>query len=129
MTPADQAESTRSRGDAVEDAALAYLQQQGLQLLARNLSVRGGELDLVMLEGGSVVFVEVRHRASSHFGGGAASVDARKQRKIVLSATRFLADHADLANAACRFDVIEGTGDTSAPTLSWIRDAFRADDC
>ena len=118
----------RARGDIVEGAALAHLQAHGLQLLARNAQARGGELDLVMLDADTVVFVEVRYRASSAFGGGFASVDARKRRKLVHAAQVFLMRQPRLAHAACRFDVVDATGDPTAPHLQWLRDAFRADD-
>ncbi|HTL14388.1 MAG TPA: YraN family protein [Thermomonas sp.] len=122
----------RTRGDAVEDAALAFLQGRGLRPLARNAQSRGGELDLVLLDadaGGDVlVFVEVRFRAGDAFGGGAASVDARKRRKLVHAARVFLARHPRYAEHPCRFDVVEADGDPAAPRLRWLRDAFRADD-
>ena len=127
MTPAKP--DRRARGDAVETAALNHLQARGLRLLARNASTRGGELDLVMQDGDTVVFVEVRYRASHAFGGGAASVDAGKQRKLVHAAQVFLARHPQHAQAACRFDVIAASGAAAAPRLDWLRDAFRADDC
>ncbi len=126
---AEPSASTRARGDRVEDAALAFLQQQGLRLVERNVSARGGVLDLVMRQGDTLVFVEVRHRATHAFGGGGGSVDARKRAKLVLAASAYLADHPALADAPCRFDVIEGSGDASSPRLHWIRDAFRADEC
>ena len=125
---AEPSASTRARGDRVEDAALAFLQQQGLLLVERNVSARGGELDLVMRQGDTLVFVEVRHRATHAFGGGGGSVDARKRAKLVLAASAYLAGHPALADTPCRFDVIEGSGDASSPQLHWIRDAFRADD-
>ena len=80
MAGAEQPLDRRARGDAVEDSALAYLQGQGLRLVARNARARGGELDLVMFEREALVFVEVRYRAASRFGGGAASVDAAVYR-------------------------------------------------
>ena len=119
----------RARGDVAEAAALAMLQDRGLQLLARNAASRGGELDLVMLDGDAVVFVEVRYRASAMFGGGAASVDAGKRRKLVHAARVFLARHPQHADAPCRFDVIDASGAPAAPRIDWLRDAFRADDC
>ncbi|HQY50221.1 MAG TPA: YraN family protein [Thermomonas sp.] len=119
----------RARGDAVETAALHHLQAHGLQLLARNAQSRGGELDLVMRDAGSVVFVEVRYRASREFGGGAVSVDAGKRRKLVHAAQVWLLRHPQHANAPCRFDVIAASGDPAAPQLDWLRDAFRADEC
>lgn len=123
----------RARGDAIEAAARTHLLRAGLRELARNASYRGGELDLVMLDSGRsgetvVVFVEVRYRGGQAFGGGAASVDARKRRKLVRAAQLFLLSHPRLADAACRFDVVEASGDPGAPVLHWLRDAFRADD-
>jgi putative endonuclease len=119
----------RARGDAVETAALQHLQAHGLQLLARNAQSRGGELDLVMHDAGSVVFVEVRYRASAGFGGSAMSVDASKRRKLVHAAQLWLLRHPQHANAPCRFDVVAASGDPAAPQLDWLRDAFRADEC
>ena len=120
-------------GDAVEAAALGFLQGHGLRLLARNAAARGGELDLVMLDdsgrdGASVVFVEVRYRASAAFGGGAASVDARKRGKLAHAARLFLQRHPELAEAPCRFDVVDASGDPEAPRIEWRKDAFRADE-
>lgn len=119
----------RARGDAVETAALAFLQQQGLAPLARNASSRGGELDLVMDDAGTLVFVEVRYRGDARFGGGAASVDAGKRRRLVHAAQVWLMQHPRHADAPCRFDVVAASGDPAAPAFDWLRDAFRADDC
>ncbi len=119
-----------ARGAAVEAAARVHLEQAGLRWLAGNVRYRGGELDLVMLDPGaanSVVFVEVRYRRSAAFGGGLASVDAGKRRRLVHAAQLFLAGNARLAQAPCRFDVVEASGEP--PRLHWLRDAFRADDC
>jgi putative endonuclease len=127
MAPAEP--DLRARGDAVEAAALRFLEADGLRLLARNASARGGELDLVMADGATVVFVEVRYRADAAFGGGAASVDARKRRKLVRAAQVWLLRHPRHANAPCRFDVMAASGDPATPTFDWLRDAFRADDC
>ncbi len=122
----------RARGDLVEAAARAALVRAGLREVAANVNYRGGELDLVMIdssgrEGEVLVFVEVRYRRSAAFGGGAASVDASKRRKLVHAAQRFLASHRQYAQATCRFDVVEADGDPLAPRINWIRDAFRAD--
>ena len=121
-------DARRARGDVAEAAALAMLQTHGLQLLARNAASRGGELDLVMRDGATVVFVEVRYRATRRFGGGAASVDAGKRRKLVHAARAFLAGHPQMADAPCRFDVVDADGDPDAPTLTWLRAAFDAAD-
>jgi len=123
----------RARGRAVEVAARALLLRAGLTELATNANYRGGELDLVMQDprrpgAPTVVFVEVRYRRSQAFGGGTASIDAGKRRRLVHAAQRFLQEHPALANAPCRFDVIDAQGDPDAPHLEWIRDAFRADE-
>ena len=133
MVPADRRTPRRIRGDAVEAAALAHLQARGLRLISRNAAARGGEVDLVMLDahardGHAVVFVEVRYRASSAFGGGLASVDAGKRRRLVRAAQAFLQQHPEHADAPCRFDVVVASGDPATPVLEWLQDAFRADD-
>jgi putative endonuclease len=118
----------RARGAAIEQAARRHLLAAGLRDLAANASYRGGELDLVMRDGACVVFVEVRYRRHAGFGGGAASVDAGKRRRLLHAAQLFLVAHRDLRDAPCRFDVVDASGDPAAPTLRWLRDAFRADD-
>ena len=126
MARAEARTTRRARGDAVEDAALALLQAHGLVCIARNVGYRGGELDLVMADGDALVFVEVRYRAGGAFGGGAASVDAGKQRKLVRAAGLFLASHPQFAHVPCRFDVVSASGPDAR--LEWLRDAFRADE-
>ncbi len=125
------------RGRAAENSALAHLQSNGLQLVARNYRCPGGELDMVMLERRELVFVEVRYRGSERFGGAAPSVDAGKQRKLRRAGESFLQHHPDLAFNGCRFDVVavsggggggggKGGGDTASAEyrIDWIRDAF-----
>ncbi|MGE8280455.1 MAG: YraN family protein [Stenotrophomonas sp.] len=117
------------RGAAVEAAARVMLEKSGLRWRASNVRYSGGELDLVMEDpaDAGLVFVEVRYRRTVGFGGGAASVDIGKRRKLVHAAQRYLAQHPALANRPCRFDVVDARGEP--PQLDWIRDAFRADDC
>jgi putative endonuclease len=128
MARTEPALDRRARGDATEAAALDFLQQHGLRLLARNARARGGELDLVMFDGEALVFVEVRYRAGNGFGGGAASVDHGKRRRLVRAAQAFLLRHPQHADAPCRFDVIDASGDPQAPRMDWLRDAFRSED-
>jgi putative endonuclease len=123
----------RATGAQVEALACGFLQGHALVPVAANANYRGGELDLVMRDGGTLVFVEVRFRrsagsATTGFGDGAASIDAAKRRKIVHAAERFLAAHGEFARMPCRFDVIDASGDADAPKFVWLRDAFRADD-
>jgi putative endonuclease len=110
---------TRSAGAAAEDLALAHLQRQGLALKARNFTCRMGEIDLIMEERGTLVFVEVRQRSSSAFGSAAESITARKREKLLATARFYLARRADIP--PCRFDavLVDGQG-----RIDWIRDAF-----
>jgi len=116
--------NTRTRkqqsGDAAESAAIALLKQQGLTLVARNYQCKHGEIDIVMREGSTLVFVEVRLRRSSAFGSAAESVTAGKQRKVIASAQHYLITHGLSANTPLRFDVVASDGDK----LDWIPAAF-----
>lgn len=112
-------------GDAGESDALAFLAARGLRPLARNVRFKGGELDLVMLEGETLVFVEVRRRGRRDFGDALDSVDAHKMRKLVLAARLYLQREPPHAQRDCRFDVVAFDGD-AAPR--WVRGAFSLDD-
>lgn len=121
--PATQ-RTTKQVGDAAEDAALAYLQQAGLRLLARNYRTPGrggGEVDLIMrATDGTCVFVEVRQRKTASHGGAAASVSANKQRRIVFAARHYLMRLNTLP--PCRFDVVA----VEAGGIEWLQGAFDA---
>ena len=116
----------RATGDGWELVARKHLEAAGLRLIAANQHYRVGEIDLVMRDVEVVVFVEVRYRRSAGFGGSASSVDFVKQRKLVMAAQCFLAEHADLARRTCRFDVVAVEGEVGAPRIDWIRNAFDA---
>jgi putative endonuclease len=113
-------------GAAWEQVARRHLETAGLQLLGANQRYRMGEIDLVMDDRGSVVFVEVRYRGSDAFGGSVLSVDKHKQRKLVLAAQCFLAANPALARKPCRFDVVAVDGSAEPPRVEWIRNAFDA---
>jgi putative endonuclease len=115
-----------TQGRAAEQAACDHLLAQGLTLHSRNYRCRRGELDLVMREGATVVFVEVRYRSSSRFGGAAASIDASKQQKLLHAAHTFLAEQR-LTNAPCRFDVVTVSPQNGGMALQWIKNAITAD--
>jgi putative endonuclease len=117
----------KSMGDAGELRALAHLQRQGLRLEARNYrlaagpSARGGEVDLIMRErDGTLVFVEVRSRASACHGGAAASIGFAKRRSLVSMAQRYLSRFA--SPPPCRFDVVA----IDADAIEWLRGAFES---
>jgi putative endonuclease len=114
-------------GQGAEDRAWAHLQRAGLTLVARNYRVargpnaRGGEIDLICRErDGTLVFVEVRARASASHGGAAASVSASKRASVVFTAQRFIASLPIVP--PCRFDVVAIDGDD----LQWLKAAFDA---
>jgi len=111
----------KAEGDRAEDAALAYLEHQGLKLRTRNYRSRFGEIDLVLDDRGTLVFVEVRKRSNPRFGSAAESITAGKQDKLVAAARQYLAGLS--RDVPCRFDavLIDGAGG-----VEWIRDAFGA---
>ncbi|OOY53000.1 YraN family protein [Solemya velum gill symbiont] len=97
-------QTTRSSGTTAENLALNYLQKRGLSLVTKNYSCRCGEIDLIMQDSGALVFIEVRYRKSTRFGLPEETVDSRKQRKLILTAQRYL--QSAQIDAECRFDVI-----------------------
>ncbi|HID82111.1 MAG TPA: YraN family protein [Chromatiales bacterium] len=109
----------KRKGDRAENLALKYLKQAGLKLVTRNYHCRQGEIDLIMEEGEYLVFVEVRYRKNSQFGGAVQSVDWHKQQKIIACAKQYLQNLNKVP--ACRFDVlaIEDKGQ-----VEWLRNAF-----
>lgn len=119
--------NSRDRGQDAELACCRYLQQQGLTLLARNYQSRRGELDLVMQDQDTVVFVEVRYRASDAYGGALASITSSKQNKLRMTAEQFLQQETRLKNG--RFDVVAMTGKVQNNgathySFEWIKNAF-----
>jgi putative endonuclease len=91
-------------GQAAEELACSFLKQQGLALVERNWRCKAGELDLIMRDGGTWVFVEVRKRASAAFGGAAASITWDKRRKLQHAAALYLSMRR--IDAPCRFDAV-----------------------
>jgi putative endonuclease len=118
-------QTSGNAGRQAEELAARFLEKKKLRIIARNYRCRGGEIDLVCRDGKVLVFVEVRLRQSTAFGGAAASVTAIKQRRIILAAQHFLMTNA-LTNDDCRFDCILMNG-TSGNDIEWLRDAFSLD--
>lgn len=116
----------RAAGDQFEQRACIELERAGLALLARNYTTRHGELDLVMRDGNTVVFIEVRYRKSASHGDAATSVTASKQAKLILAAQHWLAAHPQHARQPCRFDVVSYDGQPGAIRHAWLRGAFEA---
>jgi len=107
-------------GQAGEDAALVYLQRQGLQLVERNFRCKGGEIDLIVRDRDTLVFVEVRKRADARFGGAAASVTSHKQRRLIRAAHFFLQRFRN--PPSCRFDIVAFEGER----IDWLKNAIEA---
>jgi putative endonuclease len=118
----------KEAGRAAEAAALAHLERAGLQLVVRNFRCKGGELDLVMLDETTLVFVEVRYRSSEQFGGAAASVTWRKQRRLANAAQYLLLTRQELRRYRARFDVVAISAAPTRPSgvnkVDWIKNAF-----
>ncbi len=112
-------------GQRSERQAERFLVRQGLRTVARNWHCRHGELDLVMVDGDTLVFVEVRMRSPRGFGGGIESVHERKQQRLANAASMFLSGHPEWQDRPCRFDVLGIDGPAGAE--HWLRDAFEAD--
>ena len=119
--------ANRARGHRAERLAEAWLCKQGLRPLHRNYHCRQGELDLIMSEGDTLVFIEVRHRSRGGFGDGIDSITRNKRRRVVQAARHFLARNPRCAQRVCRFDVVGMEGALSAPRFEWIRNAFDED--
>jgi len=114
-------------GRRAEDLAAQFLRAQGCEILERNYRRRLGELDLVARAGAVLVIAEVRTRASAQWGGAAASVDRRKQRRITRAAQQLLQQRPELARLPVRFDVLVVSDIAAAePRIEWIRHAFEA---
>ena len=97
-----------------------------MQLLQRNYRVRKGEIDLIMQDGDTIVFVEVRFRGAGSRGSGAESVTRAKQNRIISAAEHFLLERHSNQFRPCRFDVVSIGSDSGQAVMSWIRGAFGA---
>jgi putative endonuclease len=118
----------RQKGQDFEQRAVALLREAGLRILACNFNTRGGEIDIIAREGETLVFVEVRARSNARFSGAAASVNWRKQRRLIHAAHLYLKQYAEAANPPCRFDVIafEPPQSGAEREVRWIQGAFTA---
>ena len=109
-------------GQLYEQLALVYLQQQGLQLIQQNFQCKAGEIDLVMRDHDCLVFVEVKYRASSAFGGALAAVTQAKQQKLLRASRWYLQQH-NATTSACRLDVLAIEGQPPYQ-YNWIKNAI-----
>ncbi len=113
-------QNNRSLGTEKEALAIKFLEEQGVNVLAKNFYFRGGELDLIVKDGEYICFVEVKYRKSKSYGFPEEAVTATKQRKIIQGAKVFLYQNHYSTDTPCRFDVISIYQDE----ITWIKDAF-----
>ena len=110
----------QQQGQHYERQAEAHLLKRGLKAVESNYRCRGGEIDLIMRDGATLVFVEVRQRASASHGGAAASISNEKKRRLVAAAQNYLLRYREIP--PCRFDVIAIDG----AAVDWISNAIEA---
>lgn len=122
MRPSDKTNPLKC-GSQAEIDALGYLQSKGLVLVKRNYRCRRGEIDLVMNDGETIVFVEVRYRNSARYGSALESVDSYKQSRLIACASHYLAMND--SNKPARFDVIAITPEQGTVGIQWVQDAFQ----
>ena len=112
------------RGNKAEKTAEKYLLSQGRRALSRNYRCRAGEIDLLMRDADTLVFVEVRYRSNPYFGTAVESITCRKIKRIRKTAEHFLQTHSNLAHLYVRFDVIAISAQSTGQEVLWIKDAF-----
>ena len=115
-------------GRRAERGAERLLRRRGCRVLARNYQRRSGEIDLVVLDGEQLAFVEVRHRGAGAWVSPLASVDASKQRRLARTAALFLADHPEHRFREARFDIVCVSKRNLRLACEWIPNAFEPTD-
>jgi putative endonuclease len=111
-------------GLEAEKLAATFLANHGLKLVMQNYHCRFGEIDLIMTDASTLVFIEVKLRSSSQFGGAAASITPQKQQKMILTAQHYLQQYVkNQSQTACRFDAIL-MNKADLNSIEWIRNAF-----
>lgn len=116
---------THARGAAGEEAAEAFLRLSGYRIVARNVRTKGGELDLVALDGETLCFIEIKARATQEYGRAIEAVGPQKQRRLTKAALLFLARNR--SERPCRFDVLGlDRGRDGAWTFTLVKNAFDA---
>jgi putative endonuclease len=113
-----------SRGAQAEQFAARFLQQRGLSLLQQNYRCHQGEIDLILQDDDTLVFVEVRLRNRSDFGGAAASIDRHKQQRLIRAAQHYLSTLPHVP--PCRFDAVLLQEPDGSTGVEWLKNAFEA---
>ena len=119
---------TQHKGKHYEDIALAFLKKHKLKLISRNYTCRSGEIDLIMQDKDTLVFVEVRYRGNSNYGSPEETINRSKQLRITKAAQHYLLSN-NPTEINCRFDAIAIENKPSASNqqkINWIKNAFDA---
>ncbi len=116
------------RGQLIEQQTAQWLTARGIRLLTANFRSRFGEIDIIGRDGDFIVFFEVRYRRHQHFGGAAPSVDYRKQKKLLKTASFYYLRNPGAAKCPARFDVIAVSHNNNALEFTWHKAAFTSTD-
>jgi len=117
--------TTTDIGRLTEQAAIHFLEQQGLQLLANNIRYKFGELDLIMKQQEVLVFVEVRYRSNMNYGGALESITATKRARLERAALAYLQSNGLSNKVECRFDLMALTGPLDNIIFQWVKNIFQ----
>ncbi len=125
--------NTKKLGTQIEALVCNYLQKQKLKLIARNYTCRLGEIDLIMQDKSTLIFIEVRYRQHCNFGSSLESVNLIKQNKIIKTAEYYLLSQQLSEKIACRFDVVgvmpatqklSSISKLDSAQVEWVKNAF-----
>jgi len=120
--------TTYQIGQLNEKISSQYLRRQGLRFITKNFHSRQGEIDLIMQDNDTLVFIEVKYRRNNNFGGAIAAISHIKKQKIRQTAKFYLQQHGlNAYNTPCRFDVVTLQGDNnthSTPQITWLKNTF-----
>lgn len=122
----DHAEKNYQRGQWAEQLALDYLVQKKLELLSCNYRGPRGEIDLIMLDHETIVFIEVRYRANNNYLHVLETINEKKCIRIIKTSQQYLQNSRWSSKKPCRFDIITITGEYDNPEIMWIKNAFQA---
>lgn len=122
----ENSRTAHSSGRLAERRALRFLQQYGLKHLGSNYRTAGGEIDLILQDGQTIVFVEVRSRSDNRYMEAVESIGGDKIRRIINASQQYLQRHGLSDTALCRFDIVTLTGKSNSARIEWIKNAFEA---
>lgn len=113
---------SQDKGYSVERLAAEHLKNNGLKIKSTNFTCKLGEIDIIAIDKGTLVFAEVRHRKSSRYGTPAETVTYSKQKKLIKASQVYI--QLNKIDMPCRFDVIESMQEAEICRFNWIKNAF-----